>query len=138
MKIVAAENELHKVAEALLSKSSFSNIICFRGEMGAGKTTLIKNICNFLGVKDEVSSPTFSIVNEYETNDNERLYHFDFYRLEEEEEALDMGVEEYFYSDKLCLIEWPSKVESLLPEKRIELLISVLQEKREFIINEVD
>lgn len=138
MKIVAAENELRKVAEALLSKSSFSNIICFRGEMGAGKTTLIKNICNFLGVKDEVSSPTFSIVNEYETNDNERLYHFDFYRLEEEEEALDMGVEEYFYSDKLCLIEWPSKVESLLPEKRIELLISVLQEKREFIINEVD
>ncbi|MBL4707541.1 MAG: tRNA (adenosine(37)-N6)-threonylcarbamoyltransferase complex ATPase subunit type 1 TsaE [Flavobacteriales bacterium] len=114
-----------------------TNIISFRGDLGAGKTTLIKNICNFLGVKDEVTSPTFSIVNEYETHNKKTIYHFDFYRLESEEEAFDMGIEDYFYSTKLCLMEWPSKIEGLLPNDRIEVSISIVGNKREFTINHV-
>lgn len=136
--ILAAENELNEVVEVVVAATKKSNIVVFRGELGAGKTTLIKNICNFLQVIDEVNSPTFSIVNEYETETGKRLFHFDFYRLNEEEEALDIGVEDYFYSNNLCLIEWPSKIESLLPENRIEVEIAVVGEKREFTIKEIN
>ncbi|MBT8317219.1 MAG: tRNA (adenosine(37)-N6)-threonylcarbamoyltransferase complex ATPase subunit type 1 TsaE [Lutibacter sp.] len=101
------------------------NILLFYGEMGVGKTTLIKEILKLLGVKDNVSSPTFSLVNEYQTNDNKIIYHFDFYRIKNEEEAMDMGIEEYFYSDSLCLIEWPNKVENLLPLKTVSIKITL-------------
>lgn len=138
MKVLVAEHELDKVSQYIVNQSEKQKIICFRGELGAGKTTLIKNICNFLKVKDEVNSPTFSIVNEYETAGNQRLYHFDFYRIEEEEEALDIGVEDYFYSELLCLIEWPSKIENLLPENRIEVNISIVGAKREIEIKSID
>ena len=90
-------------------------IICFEGEMGAGKTTFIKEFVHLLGTEDEISSPTFSIVNEYDT-DKGKVFHFDFYRLNDEEEALDFGIEDYFYSDAYCLMEWPSKIENLIPE----------------------
>ena len=138
MKILATENELGKVSRVLIDFAKEYRIIAFRGDLGAGKTTLIKNMCNFLRVKDSVSSPTFSIVNEYESVDRQRVYHFDFYRLESEEEAFDMGIEDYFYGENLCLIEWPSKIESLLPEKRLEVHISIAKEGREFIINEIN
>ena len=92
--------------------------------MGVGKTTLIKEIVKQLGVIDNVSSPTFSLVNEYHTQNNSIVYHFDFYRIKNEEEALDMGVEEYFYSQNWCLVEWPNKIENLLPLNAVTITIT--------------
>ena len=127
--------DLPELVKSIMEYRDHETILVFRGELGAGKTTLIKNICNFLGVKDGVSSPTFSIVNEYSTQEKEKIYHFDFYRMKNEEEALDIGVEEYFDSGHLCLIEWPEKIESLLPESRMEIQIVPDSNKRKFIIN---
>ena len=138
MRILATESELGKVSKTIIDFIKEYQIIAFRGDLGAGKTTLIKNICNLLGVIDNVSSPTFSIVNEYESGEELKVFHFDFYRLESEEEAFDLGIEDYFYSGNLCLIEWPSKIESLLPEKRLEIHISIACEEREFIINKMN
>ena len=98
-------------------------ILAFSGEMGAGKTTLIKALCQQLGIEGAVSSPTFSIVNEY-AGKNGRVYHFDFYRLKTQTEALDMGYEEYFYSGDYCFIEWPEKIPDLLPENYVSIAIS--------------
>ena len=106
--------ELPEIAKEVIEFSKHK-ILLFYGEMGVGKTTLIKEIVKQLGVKDTVSSPTFSLVNEYLTSKNDKVYHFDFYRIEKEEEAMDMGIEEYFYSLNWCLVEWPNKVENLLP-----------------------
>jgi tRNA threonylcarbamoyladenosine biosynthesis protein TsaE len=92
-------------------------VILFKGNMGAGKTTLIKVLCRVLGVEDEVSSPTFSIVNEYWSEPKGKVFHFDFYRLEDEDEAYEFGFEEYLYSGNICLVEWPEKISNLLPEK---------------------
>lgn len=116
-------SDLPKVADELLKNNS-SKIILFYGEMGAGKTTFIKEICKKLGVSDTISSPTFSIVNEYLTSSGQTIYHFDFYRLNNESEALDIGTEEYFYSGNLCLIEWPEKINSLLPDNAIKVYLS--------------
>ncbi len=96
------------------------------GEMGAGKTTFIKAICKTLGVTDSVSSPTFSIANEYTTEKGDTLYHFDFYRIEDEEEALDFGIEEYFESGALCFMEWAERIENLLPDTFVEVKITEL------------
>ena len=90
--------------------------LAFYGTMGVGKTTFIKSICRELEVIDVVNSPTFSIVNEYHTVNEEIIYHFDFYRIESQSEAFDFGYEEYFFSENLCMIEWPEKIENLLPE----------------------
>jgi len=124
MKKKYALNELSQVAKEVLEKSKYK-IVLFYGEMGSGKTTLIKEIVKQLNVLDNVSSPTFSLVNEYQTKDNEAVFHFDFYRIEDETEALDMGVEEYFYSNSWCLVEWPNKVENLLPLKSTIVTISI-------------
>jgi tRNA threonylcarbamoyladenosine biosynthesis protein TsaE len=97
--------------------------VAFDGEMGSGKTTLIKAVCECMGCVDGVNSPTFSIINEYFTNNGVTVYHFDFYRLKSLREALDLGVEEYFYSGNFCFIEWPQLVESLLPENHIHIHI---------------
>ena len=102
--------------------------LLFRGEMGVGKTTLIKEICNILGVEDRVSSPTFSLVNEYRTSANEVVFHFDFYRITNEEEALDMGIEEYLYQKNWCLIEWPENIGNLLPLDAVQIHLSVLDD----------
>src|SRR5688572_25454959 len=99
-------------------------VVIFEGEMGAGKTTFIKAICRELGVTDAVSSPTFSIVNEYETTAGKRLYHFDFYRIEAEQEALDIGTLEYFESGNWCFIEWPTRIPNLLPDHYLHVAIS--------------
>lgn len=113
-------DELPEVATAILDYAQGYTFFAFEGEMGAGKTTLIKQLCLSLGVKDHVSSPTFSIVNEYQS-ERGTIFHFDFYRIKSEVEAFDMGFEEYFYADALCLVEWPSKIASLLPKRRVEV-----------------
>ena len=109
------------VSDCLLSLRSRADVVAFYGSMGAGKTTLIKSLCHRMGVTDEVNSPTFAIVNEYVTSDNEPVYHFDFYRIKKLEEAYDIGYENYFYSGHLCLIEWPELIESLLPDHHIRV-----------------
>lgn len=116
--------ELKSVAEQLLNFANGEKFFVFEGEMAAGKTTLIKAFCEVLGVDDVVSSPTFSIVNEYEGP----IYHFDFYRLKNIQEAYDIGYEDYFYSGEYCLVEWPTKVEELLPEKYIKVEIEITGE----------
>jgi tRNA threonylcarbamoyladenosine biosynthesis protein TsaE len=109
-------------------------ILLFYGEMGAGKTTFIKAFCAALGVEDNVSSPTFSIVNEYAYPEG-IIYHFDFYRLKNQTEALDLGLEEYLYSGNYCLIEWPEKIPDLLPEDYLQILIEVqLDQQRKLTI----
>ena len=95
----------------------------FYGEMGAGKTTFIKEICNQLNVLDTISSPTFSIVNEYLTEEEDTIYHFEFYRIEDQQEAIGIGVDEYFYSGDLCFVEWPQRIPSLIPDEYLEINI---------------
>jgi tRNA threonylcarbamoyladenosine biosynthesis protein TsaE len=114
--------ELPHLAKQLLALAGDQKIWLFEGEMGVGKTTLIKVLCQELGVEENTSSPTFSIVNEY-SSDSGPVYHFDFYRIRREEEALDMGYEEYFYSGNYCFVEWPEKIAGLLPDDafRVEL-----------------
>ena len=116
--------QLPDVADSLLTNFPLSRIFLFFGEMGAGKTTFIKSLCKQLGVTDTVTSPTYSIVNEY-LGSKGKVYHFDFYRLKNETEALDMGYEEYFYDGNYCLIEWPEKVQSLWPQEYVKVNISV-------------
>lgn len=107
--------DLATVSGELLQAAGDTKVWMFYGEMGSGKTTLIKELSRQLGVKEGTSSPTFSIVNEYSGSDNSTIYHFDFYRLKKESEAYDMGVEEYFESGLYCFVEWPERVESLFP-----------------------
>ena len=126
--------QLSEVSDYLLSMRNEADIIAFYGSMGAGKTTLIKNLCHKMGVTDEVNSPTFAIVNEYVTEEGESVYHFDFYRIKKLEEAYDIGFENYFDSGNLCLIEWPEMIEPLLPEKYIRVEIQQGETDNERII----
>jgi len=112
--------DLSLIASEIIS-SAKSKTLLFYGEMGVGKTTLIKEICKELKVQDSISSPTFSLVNEYQTSTNEKVFHFDFYRITDQEEALDIGIEEYFYNNDWCLIEWPGNIENLLPLDAVEI-----------------
>lgn len=116
------EEELAAVSARLLQLGSDTRVWLFEGHMGAGKTTLIKAICQQLGVNSPVQSPTFSLVNEYQAQ-NSCVYHFDFYRIKDETEALDMGIEEYFDSGCFCFVEWPGKIENLWPEKYMLLML---------------
>lgn len=118
-------SELPKVAEAVLGELRGRSVVLFRGPMGAGKTTLISRMAAALGAEDTVTSPTFALVNQYEGEGGRRIYHFDFYRINNVEEALDLGYEEYFYSGDLCLVEWPEKIEPLLPEDAMTVTITV-------------
>ncbi|MBK7213101.1 MAG: tRNA (adenosine(37)-N6)-threonylcarbamoyltransferase complex ATPase subunit type 1 TsaE [Bacteroidales bacterium] len=127
-------NELEKIAGKLLNTYPNGRIFAFYGQMGAGKTTFIKAICKQLEVRDTVNSPTFAIVNEYLRNDGSKIHHFDLYRLKSWEELLDIGYEDYFYSGNYCLLEWPEKIEQLLPEEAIKVSITVdpIEETRVF------
>jgi tRNA threonylcarbamoyladenosine biosynthesis protein TsaE len=107
-------HEIAAVARKILQRASGKKLWAFYGPMGVGKTTLIKSICHELLVTDVVSSPTFSLVNEYQCTDGESIFHFDFYRIKNITEVYDIGYEEYFYSGKICLIEWPEKIDNLL------------------------
>lgn len=128
-----SEEALEGIAKELIHDFPSEKKFAFYGPMGAGKTTFSKAICKVLGVGDVVSSPTFSIVNEYLSERKEAVYHFDFYRIEEEQEAYDMGYEDYFYSDSYCLVEWPEKIEKLLPDTFVSIQIT-LEEEGERII----
>lgn len=118
-------SELDNVAEQIISSLDGRNVVLFRGGMGAGKTTLISRIVAQLGAEDTVTSPTFALVNEYEGADKMLIYHFDFYRIDKVEEVFDLGYEEYFYSGNLCLVEWPEKIEALIPDDVMTVKIEV-------------
>jgi tRNA threonylcarbamoyladenosine biosynthesis protein TsaE len=120
-------NELDMVAEAVINSLNGRTVVAFDAPMGAGKTTLISRIAAHLGAKDSVTSPTFAIVNQYEGTER-TIYHFDMYRIERVEEALDFGSEEYLSSGELCLVEWPEKIEPLLPSDTMVVRIEILSD----------
>lgn len=124
--------ELKEAAQTIIDAFPQERIFLFYGHMGAGKTTLINELCLLLGVTDHTSSPTFSIVNEYEAAKGQ-IYHFDFYRLKDEMEALDMGYEEYFYSGHYCFVEWPEKISNLLPLHYVKISISATENQHRII-----
>lgn len=128
--------DLPEVSKHLIELAKNNKIWTFNGEMGAGKTTLIKAICTTLGVIDEVSSPTFSMVNEYKTKNGETVFHFDFYRIKSLSEAYDLGIEDYFDSGNICLIEWPSMIDEILQnETRFNIFIELKNNKRQITVN---
>ena len=120
---IESEEELSKVARLLLDALGDRTVVALRGEMGAGKTTFVKALCEAMGVTDTVNSPTFAIVNEYDTPSGRPIYHFDFYRIKRLAEVYDMGYEDYFYGRGLCFIEWPELIEELLPEDTVRVNI---------------
>lgn len=121
-------NEIHEVAKELLEKAP-NKVVCLYGDMGVGKTTLVKAVVEQLGAVDIASSPTFGLVNEYsDVNDTPLAYHFDFYRLNDEMEALDMGFEDYLNSDAWLFIEWPEKIPSLLPNDAVSVFLHFIEE----------
>jgi tRNA threonylcarbamoyladenosine biosynthesis protein TsaE len=124
--------EIDAVATKVLAQNP-EKIILFNGEMGAGKTTFIKALCNKLGVTGATSSPTFSLVNEYQYTANQIVYHFDMYRLKNQTEALDMGIEEYLYSGNWCFIEWSEKIPDLIPLKHSVVSISILKDGKRIL-----
>jgi tRNA threonylcarbamoyladenosine biosynthesis protein TsaE len=128
--------QLQKAAERLLSFVGKQKVFLFFGEMGAGKTTFIKAICHALGLNEPVTSPTFSIVNQYELADGS-IYHFDFYRLKSQEEAFDIGFEEYLYSENYCFIEWPEKIKDLWPAEFVSVKIEIINQTSRMIVAEI-
>jgi tRNA threonylcarbamoyladenosine biosynthesis protein TsaE len=121
--IIANLTQLDELAKQILLKHSHHRIFCFNGEMGAGKTTLIKALCKYLGIQNIPSSPTFAIVNEYWTPQNKPVYHFDFYRIERPEEAIAIGIFEYLESGHYCFMEWSENIETILEDERVKITI---------------
>jgi tRNA threonylcarbamoyladenosine biosynthesis protein TsaE len=117
--------QLDEAAKKLIKFAGENRIWLFEGDLGAGKTTLIKAICRNFNVEDIVNSPSFSLVNEYKGKNGAIFYHLDFYRIKDEEEAMDIGAEEYIFSGNYCFIEWPSKIASLLPQQYVSVSIQV-------------
>mgnify|MGYP002513424945 CR=1 FL=1 len=127
---------IHEAAKQFIAAMEDNTVFAFYGKMGAGKTTFIKAVCEELGVTDVINSPTFAIVNEYRSDETgELIYHFDFYRLDDIEEALEIGTEDYFDSGALCLIEWPERVEDLLPGDTVDVYIKVDENDNSRIIS---
>jgi tRNA threonylcarbamoyladenosine biosynthesis protein TsaE len=127
---VDKEIELEPVAQQILAKCNSQRVFTFSGNLGSGKTTFIKYLCKVLGVEEQVTSPTFALVNEYQGANKLKIYHFDFYRIKNIQEAYDMGYEEYFYSGKYCFIEWPELIKELVPNDAINIYIEVENGKR--------
>lgn len=123
--VIRTKRELPKAVRTLLNYTSGKKLIAFYGQMGAGKTTIIKSICESLGATDAATSPTFTIVNEYRTSDGESLYHIDFYRIKKTDEVFDFGIEEYLSSGFYCFMEWPELIEDILPPETVKVRISV-------------
>ena len=121
---IDAMSDLPRIAEEVINSLDGRSVVLLRGGMGAGKTTLVSRIAALLGAEDTVTSPTFALVNQYEGSEC-RIYHFDFYRIDRIEEVFDLGYEEYFYSGDLCLVEWPEKIEPLIPDDAMVVRITV-------------
>lgn len=132
MKTITLKNlsDLPAAAKEILAFAKEKRVFCFYGELGAGKTTLIKELCKQLGVKEKGSSPTFSLINEYETGPGKLVYHLDLYRLKNESEIYDIGYEDYLFSGNYCFIEWPEKMERLLPKDVVKVKIKVKTSER--------
>ena len=132
MRTITVEHisQLEKTANKILDFAVAKRIFCFYGELGAGKTTLIKEMCRILGAIDSGSSPTFSLINEYDAGFGKTLYHFDLYRLKNENEIYDIGYEDYIFSNNYCFIEWPEKIAHLLPPDHIKVRIEVKDNQR--------
>ena len=126
-------SDIDTAAKIFTEKFGNKKIFAFYGEMGAGKTTFIKSICKSMGVTGAITSPTFSLVNEYKTDSGLLIYHFDFYRIKNIEEAYDFGYEDYFYSGNICFIEWPELIESLLPEDVVEVRFTIDENEQRLI-----
>ena len=120
---IATLNDLETAAQQFVGAMGDRTVFAFYGKMGAGKTTFIRAVCERLGVKDVINSPTFAIVNEYLSGGGEPIYHFDFYRIRRLQEVLDIGYEDYVYSGALCLMEWPELIENLLPDDAVRVVI---------------
>jgi len=127
--------DLPYIADQMIMEAGEHRLFAFYGEMGAGKTTLINAVLDLLGVEGGGSSPTYSLVNEYKGRLGESIYHFDFYRIEDLEEVYDIGYEEYFFSTHYCFIEWPEKIEELLPEDVVKIKIRVEGDHREILLD---
>lgn len=125
MELIFSLEEIDTIANQILSANP-NKVLLFNGEMGVGKTTLIKSLAKNLGVNDVTSSPTFSLVNQYQIIDNQYIYHFDVYRLKNEMEAMDMGIEDYLYSGNWCFIEWPDKIPNCIPDQHSTITIELL------------
>jgi tRNA threonylcarbamoyladenosine biosynthesis protein TsaE len=123
--LIKDKRQLHSAAKQLLKHCGDNKLFAFYGTMGAGKTTIIKAICEALGAIDIVSSPTFTLVNEYKTSDGESIFHIDFYRIKKLEEVYDFGIEEYLAGDSYCFMEWPELIEDILPSETVKVIISV-------------
>ncbi len=134
---IKQKKELKVVAEKLINRFPNQRIFAFYGKMGAGKTTFIQAICKVLGSNDNVTSPTFALINEYKTIELQSIFHFDFYRIKDLEEVFDMGYEDYLYSGKYCLLEWPELIESLLPENIVKVRIEVFENESRLISAEL-
>ena len=131
--LIKDKKHLPAAAKQLISATSDKKIFAFYGTMGAGKTTIIKAICNYLGAVDIVSSPTFTLVNEYRTSEGESLFHMDFYRIKKQEEVFDFGIEEYLTGDSYCFMEWPELIEELLPPETVRVRISIENEQQRLL-----
>ncbi len=128
-------DSIHQTAKEFIAAMGEHKVFLFYGSMGAGKTTFIRAICEELGVKESVNSPTFAIINEYKSGNGDPIFHFDFYRINKEEEAFDFGYEDYFYSGNLCFVEWPEKIINLLPDDAVKVSIQELPDgSREVVI----
>jgi tRNA threonylcarbamoyladenosine biosynthesis protein TsaE len=121
---ISSLSEINKIAEKFIQAHPADRLFAFYGKMGSGKTTFIKALCEILEVVDYVTSPTFALINVYETKHSKEIYHFDFYRINSLEELFDLGYEEYFFSDKYCFVEWPEMIEPLLPATTVKINIT--------------
>jgi tRNA threonylcarbamoyladenosine biosynthesis protein TsaE len=135
--LVDKETELEPIALQILHNYPDKRVFTFSGNLGSGKTTFIKYLCKALGVKEQVSSPTFALVNEYLGANNLKIYHFDIYRIKNVQEAYDMGCEEYLDSGNYCFIEWPEMIKELIPKDAIAIKIEVMADKREIEVNTI-
>ena len=136
MELTYTLGEISKAAQKLLTVIGVHKVFAFNGEMGAGKTTFIHALCKELEVKDAVSSPTFSIINQYKTKSGETIYHMDLYRLKNEEEAVNAGVEDCLFSNNICLVEWPDKATGIFPVNTLHVYIHVVDEKRRKLLTD--
>jgi tRNA threonylcarbamoyladenosine biosynthesis protein TsaE len=131
--IAFSQSEISEVARKLIKDGNGLSVWALHGEMGAGKTTLVKALVAALGVNETTGSPTFSIVNEYRAANDKPIYHFDFYRIRNESEAFDIGTDEYFDSGNLCMVEWPEKIPSLLPANHFEIQLEIIDQQSRLI-----